>query len=356
MPEMTTNERVKRMYEHREADRVPVTDVPWNSTVERWHSEGMPKDMSYEQFFGLDKFVGIGVDNSPRFPEEIVEETDDYKTETTRWGATVRNWTHHGGVPQDLDFKIKDPASWKKAKARMTPARDRVDWEYLKKNWRSWRKGGAWISGGFWFGFDVTHARVLGTEETLFAMATQPEWIKDVVNTQLDMDIALFDMVWNEGYRFDEMMWWDDMGYKGTQFFSLAMYRDILKPAHKRACDWAHEKGIRVRLHSCGNISAFIPDLIEIGVEMLNPIEVKSGLDPIALKKQYGDRLGFHGALNAVLFYEPEKLWAEMKKVIPEMKKNGGYIISSDHSVPETVSLEEFRRFVQLAKELGSYS
>ena len=355
MAEMTTNERVTLMYRHREADRVPVTDIPWNSTVERWRREGMPKDVPYDEYFALDLFKGFGVDNSPRFPESVVEETDEYVIKTTSWGATIKDWKNRGGVPQDLDFRVKDRDTWAQAKTRMTPARDRVDWDRLKSVWPEWRRAGAWISGGFWFGFDVTHARVLGTEQTLFAMATDPEWIKDVVNTQLDVDIALYDMVWDAGYRFDEMMWWDDMGYKGTQFFSLSMYRDILKPAHKRACDWAHKKGLRVRLHSCGNISSFIPDLIEIGVEMLNPVEVKSGLDPLALKKQYGRQLGFHGALNAVLFYEPEKLWAEMRHVIPPMKKGGGYIISSDHSVPETVGLAEFTEFVRLSKELGAY-
>ncbi|MHC4712652.1 MAG: uroporphyrinogen decarboxylase family protein [Planctomycetota bacterium] len=355
MKELTTHERVTLMYEHKEADRVPVTDIPWGSTLERWRREGMPEGVGPADFFGLDRFVGIGVDNSPRFPEEVIEETDEYIVQTTRWGATVKDWKHRGGVPLDLDFRIKDREGWTEAKGRMTPTRDRVDWDNLKANWNDWRESGAWITGGFWFGFDVVHARVLGTEETLLAMALQPDWIKDIVETQLDMDIALFDMIWEEGYHFDEMMWWDDMGYKGTQFFSLGMYRDILKPAHRRACDWAHAKGLRVRLHSCGNISAFIPDLIEIGVEMLNPIEVKAGLDPVALKGEFGDRLGFQGGLNAVLYTQPEKLWAEMRRVVPAMKKNGGYIVSSDHSVPETVSLEDFRRFVSLAKELGAY-
>ena len=355
MPQLSTQERVKRMYEHREADMVPVTDIPWKSTIERWRREGMPAEADYEDFFGLDLFVGIGTDNSPRYPEKIIEETEDYITRTTSWGATIRDWKHRGGVPQDLDFTVKGPDSWAKAKARMKPSRDRVNWQHLKDNWKKWRDRGAWISGGFWFGFDVTHARAVGTERTLLAMAAEPEWIKDVFETQLDMDIALGDMVWDAGYHFDEMMWWDDMGYKGTQFFSLAMYRELLRPAHKRACDWAHSKGLRVRLHSCGNISAFIPDLIEIGVEMLNPVEVKAGLDPVALKKQYGDRLGFHGGLNAVLYDRPERLWDEMRRVVPEMKKNGGYIISSDHSVPETVSLADFRSFVELSRELGRY-
>jgi uroporphyrinogen decarboxylase len=356
MPEMTTHERVTRMYQHREADRVPVTDSPWKSTVERWVDEGMPAGASYEDFFALDPFVGIGVDNSPRYPERIIEETEEYITRTTSWGATIRDWKHRGGVPQDLAFTVKDAASWAAAKARMTPTHDRVNWQHLKENWSVWRGQNAWISGGFWFGFDVTHARVVGTEETLIMMATEPELFKDIVETQLDMDIALFTMVWDAGYHFDEMMWWDDMGYKGTQFFSLDMYRNLLKPAHKRACDWAHARGAKVRLHSCGNISKFIPDMIEIGVEMLNPVEVKAGLDPVALKKEYGKLLGFHGGLNAVLYTQPEKMWAEMRSVIPEMKKDGGYIISSDHSIPETVSLEEFREFVRLAKELGAYS
>jgi uroporphyrinogen decarboxylase len=88
---------------------------------------------------------------------------------------------------------------------------------------------------------------------------------------------------------------------------------------------------------------------------MLNPIEVKAGMEPTELKKQYGDRLGFHGGLNAVLFYDMEAMFAEMERVIPVMKQGGGYIISSDHSVPDSVSLEQFREFVRKAKELGRY-
>ncbi len=53
---------------------------------------------------------------------------------------------------------------------------------------------------------------------------------------------------------------------------------------------------------------------------------------------------------------KPGKMWEEMRRVIPAMKERGGYIASSDHSVPESVSLEDFRRFVELAKKLGSYA
>ncbi len=355
MAEMTTHERVTRMYEHREADRVPVTDSPWEATVERWHREGMPADTSYVDFFGLDNFISIGADNSPRYPEKVLEETEDYVVKTTRWGATIKNWTHAGGVPEFLDFTITDPDSWLQTKKRMQPTRDRIHWNRLEQNYRRWRKEGTWISAYFWFGFDVTHAWAAGTERVLAAMVEEPEWVVDMFNHYLDLDVALFQMVWDAGYHFDGISWPDDMGYKGRQFFSLATYRELLKPAHKRAADWAHEKRLKVHLHSCGNVRPLIPDLIEIGIDMLNPLEVKAGMDPVALKAEYGDRLGFHGGLNAVLFERPDELWEEMRRVIPVMKENGGYIASSDHSVPQSVSLEEFKRFVELAKELGSY-
>lgn len=355
MAPMTTHERMRRMYEHREADRVPIIDDPWDSTIERWRREGMPADVSYVDYFDLDKFAHIWVDISPRYPERILEQTEEYTIRTTAWGATLKNWRHAGGVPEFLDFTIVDPPSWEEAKARMQPTPDRVNWDYLKQNHPRWRQEGRWIVAGFWFGFDVTHSWTVGTERVLIAMVEQPEWISDMFNHFLDMDLALYQMIWDAGYRFDEIMWYDDMGYKNAQFFSPAMYRSLVKPVHRRAVAWAHERGVKAHLHSCGNINPFVPDLVEIGVDMLNPLEVKAGMNPVELKAKYGDRLAFHGGLNAVLYNEPERLWEEMRRVIPIMKENGGYLISSDHSVPETVSLEDFRTFVKLAKELGKY-
>ncbi|MFH0796766.1 MAG: uroporphyrinogen decarboxylase family protein [Candidatus Omnitrophota bacterium] len=352
---MTTRERVKRMFEHREADRVPVFDFPWDSTLERWHKEGLPANVNYVDYFDLDRCDGLGLDNSPHYDVRVVEETDDYSITTTAWGTTLKNWKHAAGVPEYLDFTVVNPDAWRKTRELITPARDRINWEKLRADYPQWKKQEAWVTIGFGFGFNMTHSCIVGTERLLTAMAEQPEWVTDMFNHLLDVDIALGEMVLAEGYRFDDILWADDMGYKGKPFFSLNMYRELLKPVQKRAVEWAHSKGMKARLHSCGDIRTFIPDLIEIGIEMLNPIEVKAGMDPIELKRQYGDCLVFHGGINAVLYDHPEKLWEEMRRVIPIMKQGGGYFISSDHSVPQSVSLESFREFVRLAKKLGSY-
>ncbi len=355
MQEMTSHERFKRMYEHRDADRVPIIDSPWSATIERWHREGMPEDVSYIDFFGLDKVATISTDNSPRYEIKTIEETDDYKITTTSWGVTYKNWKHAASTPEYLDFTITTPDRWLEAKQRMTPTPDRIPWDYLKANYARWKNEGYWIQAALWFGFDITHSHAVGTERLLMAMVTDPDWCVDMFNTELDVDLALLDMIWDAGYEFDVITWPDDMGYKYHQFFSLDMYRSLLKPVHKRAIDWAHSKGIRAHLHSCGDIMPFVPELVEIGLDALNPLEVKAGMDSKALKQQYSGKLVLHGGINAVLWDDFDAIADEMRRIIPVLKENGGYIFSSDHSVPSSVSLENFRRIVELAKELGKY-
>ena len=133
------------------------------------------------------------------------------------------------------------------------------------------------------------------------------------------------------------------------------MYRELIKPFHKRAIQWAHARGVKAHLHSCGDVNPFIPELIEIGLDALNPLEVKAGMDPIHLKITYGHDLVLHGGINAVLWDHLDEIMAEMESVIPVMKQNGGYIFSSDHSVPSSVSFDNFTQIISLAKRLGSY-
>jgi uroporphyrinogen decarboxylase len=343
------------MFEHRQADRVPIVDSPWPATLERWQREGMPEGVSFVDFFGLDQVGHISVDNSPRYEVKTLDETDEYVVQTSAWGATLKTWKHAASTPEFRAFTIVDRPSWEKAKARMTPTRDRVNWDRLKANYPLWKEKGAWIEAGLWFGFDVAHAWAVGTERLLMALVEDPEWIKDMFNTYLDVNLALLEMVWDAGYHFDTVQWPDDMGYKYHQFFSVATYRDVLKPVHKRAIDWAHARGIKAHLHSCGDINPIVPELVSIGLDTLEPLEVKAGMDPIHLKKTFGDKLALKGGINAMLWDKIDAIEAVIRKTLPVMKEGGGYIFASDHSVPSSVSLENFRRIVQIAKEEGQY-
>ena len=351
---MTSRERFSRMYEHRDADRVPILDSPWKETIDRWVREGMV-DRDYVKYFDLDATGSVSVDNSPRYPETTVEETDTYRIYTTSWGATLKSWKDHASTPEFMDFKVITPEVWTEARERMVPSDDRINWAYLKENHPKWVAEDRWIIGHMWFGFDVAHSWMVGTERLLMAMLEDPDWCSDMFNHYLDVDLALMDKVWDAGYHFHEINWPDDMGYKNTQFFSLKMYRELVKPVHKRAVDWAHAHGVKVRLHSCGDVNPFVPEFIDIGIDALNPLEVKAGMDPVHLKKTYGDKLVFHGGINAVLWDQPEAITDEINRVVPVMKQNGGYIFASDHSIPENVSLDNFRHIINEVKKAGAY-
>ena len=352
---MTSRERFGRVYEHKEPDRVPMLETPWSSTVERWRREGLPEGVSVGEYFGLDTTHGIGADNSPRYPESVLEETDEYVVRTTKWGATLRNWRHAGGVPEFLDFTVVDRDSWAEAKERIQPTEDRIDWERLEHNYPLWIEEGAWITGGGWFGYDVASNWFVGTERLLMAMVTDPDWCADIFQHMCEVHLALFDMIWERGYTFDCFRWPDDLGYRNGLLFSPQTYRDVLQPVHKRACDWAHAHGAVVMLHSCGGVTDLIPDLLDAGIDGLNPIEVKAGMDLVDIKRRFGDRLVLEGGIDVRVMSDPAAIEEEIRTKVTAAKKDGGYIFHSDHSVPESVSLEDYERVIRLARQYGSY-
>ena len=352
---MTTYERMQRVLAHQEPDRVPIIDSAWAGTIRRWIREGMPEGMDWRDYFGVDKCETFSVDVSARYPSRVIEETDRYIIRTNEWGTTVKSFKELDATPQMLDFKINDAKAWLEAKKRMDVTDDRIPWDWLKKYYDVCRKDGRWIRGVFWFGFDVTHSYMMGLETTLIGMMEEPELIMDIFETYLSHNEIMMQRIWDAGYHFDQILFYDDMGYKGTSFFSPELYKAVLQPYHERAVRWAHDHGITAELHSCGNIMTLIPEVVKTGVDVLNPMEVKAGMDPMKLKKEYGDRLTFHGGINAAHWKDKDVVLAEIEEKVPMLKENGGYIFASDHSIPNDVSLENMKAIVEKAKQCGKY-
>ena len=356
MVKLTERERILRTYKREPVDRVPMLDNAWRGTVKRWRAEGLPEGVAWEDHFGFDRWIKVMPDNSPRYERRILEENERYRIETTYWGATQKVFSELDSTPEVLDFYYDSSDKWEEAKAAMLKDfDDRINWKYLKENYPKWRAEGRFLQLGLWFGFDVAHTRLTGTENMLIGMYEEPEWVTDIFDTYLTTSLRLAEKILAAGYEFDGVFWYDDMGYKGSPFFSPELYRTLLKPYHKKAVDWAHERGLVTEMHSCGYIEPLLPDVVDIGLEMLNPLEVKAGMDPAKLKALYGDKLAFHGGINAQLWDDIELVKAEMERIIPVMKEGGGYVFASDHSIPNSVSFENMTEIAKLAHKLGSY-
>ena len=356
MIQLTERERILRTYKRQEVDRIPMLDTAWGGTIRRWQNEGMPQNVWWEDHFGFDHVVRVKPDNSPRFEAKILETTDRYRIQTTPWGVTRKVFNELDSTPENLHYYYDSSEKWEEAKAAMlTPHEDRIPWDLLKENYPKWKAEGRFMQLVIWFGFDVAHSHMIGTENVLIGMLDEPEWLSDVFETYLNTSLELCQKILDAGYQFDGILWYDDMGYKNTPFFSPQLYRELLKPYHKKAVEWAHERGMVAELHSCGFIEPLLPDIVETGVDMLNPLEIKAGMDPFRLKSLYGDKLGFHGGINAQLWDDFDLVKAEMERIIPAMMEGGGYIFASDHSIPNSVSFENMTKIVELARELGTY-
>ncbi len=353
---MTSYERFRAVYEHREPDRIPMTDTFWGSTIERWRREGLPAGVSPNAFFGFDSIATIGLDNSPRYPEKVVEETDTCRIVTTRWGVTQRTWKHAASVPEFLDFTVVDKESWERTKERMTPTEDRLNWAQLEQHYQHWRDGGSWIHGHGWFGFDVLHSWFVGTVRVLEALLDDPDWVKDMIDTMCDLNLALLAMAWDRGYRFDCLRWPDDLAYVHGPFFAPEVYRQVVKPAHQRACDFAHDRGAFAMLHTDGNIWSLLPDIVDAGVDALNPLEQKADMDVARLKSAYGDQLVFEGGIDVRLMSRPDKIEDEVRTTLQAAMPSGGYCYHSDHSVPDDVSFGDYCKLMALVRHYGTYA
>jgi len=134
---------------------------------------------------------------------------------------------------------------------------------------------------------------------------------------------------------------WSDYGTQGGLLISPAMWREFAGPYLKRLVDLCHSAGVAFMLHSCGAVRDLIPDFIAIGVDVLDPIQtMAAGMDPAGLKRDFGQRIAFHGGLDTqstLPFGSPEEVRAEVRQRTATLGKAGGYIIAPSHNIqPDT--------------------
>lgn len=352
---MDSRERILLALERREADRVAIQDSPWTTTIERWHREGLPADTTPQDYFDFEMVSLPSGDQTLRLERKVIEETDEYIVERNPNGAVLRNFKHSTSTPELIGFALDSRSAWEELKPRLEFSSDRIDFEKSRRVYDEARAKGKFVVFATAVGYDLL-STIVGPGTLLPAMLTDPDWVTDMVATWADLTIACAEELLAGGLDFDGAFLFDDMGHRDRPFFSNQVYRAILKPHHKRLCDFFHSHGKKVLLHSCGYVAPFIPDLIEAGFDCLQPLEVKAGMDLLDLKKRYGDRLAFMGGVDVrTMCGPPEVREREIRLKVGEGKRGGGYIFHSDHSVPDDVSFSQYCDVIRLVHKYGSF-
>jgi uroporphyrinogen decarboxylase len=201
-----------------------------------------------------------------------------------------------------------------------------------------------------------------GTEQLFIDMACQPDFaealfwkvgavLKEFYLAQLE---AVGDFI-----EWVEMG--DDLGSQNGPLISPQMYRSLLKPVHAdliRAIK-GHTPDMKVMYHSCGAIRPFLADLVDLGVDILNPIQVAAkGMNPAEIKAEFGQQLCFLGGVDSqhnLRVGTPEQVAAEVRQRIQEMGPGGGYVLAPSHNIGDDVPLENMLAFFEAARQYGRY-
>jgi uroporphyrinogen decarboxylase len=184
----------------------------------------------------------------------------------------------------------------------------------------------------------------------------EPELMVDMFEAHVDLVIATLAKAATYGIVPDGLFMAEDMGVSTGLMFSLQTYISLLQPSQKRLGDYLHRNRITYFIHTDGNVLQLIPKLIETGIEVLQPMEAKAGMDVRRLKAEYGRDLSFMGNIDATrMDGDPTAVEAEIRDKLLIARVGGGYIYHSDHSVPPTVSWERYQWVVACVRKYGKY-
>lgn len=358
--EMTSYERVWNTLHLKPVDRVAIAVSPWGSTVQRWIREGHIKEgEDVAEHFGQDLRSGGWLNSVADldFQPVVIEETEETILRMDGNGAKLRQHKLHESTPEHVDFTVKDRRTWEEhAKPHLTKFdRRRADFEGYKRAREFAKEKERFFCWGGVGPFEQMHP-LCGHQYMLMGMAEDPDWVKDMVDTYVGMTIMVLEQLFSECGKPDGFFVYEDMGFKGRPFMSPAMYREIVMPGHKRLFDFAHSLGCQVIVHSCGYVEPLVPGLIEAGMNCLQAMEVKAGMDLPTLFRRFGDKIAFFGGIDvrAIISNDRARIDEELeKRMLPVIRNGGSYILHSDHSEPPDIDYETMRYFLQRGIELS---
>jgi uroporphyrinogen decarboxylase len=199
-----------------------------------------------------------------------------------------------------------------------------------------------------------------GWSEFLLDLAVNPSLAEAIMDRLVQAHIEAFDCYAETVYKHvDIIEVCDDMGMQNSTWISPQTYRELIKPYHKRLYQHIKVKtGAPILLHSDGSIASLIPDFIEIGVDILNPVQYTAGkMDLASLKRDFGSDICFWGGgvdtQQTLPFGTPEQVSDEVKRCIDTLAPGGGFVFAVVHNITEGVPLENILSALQTARSYG---
>jgi uroporphyrinogen decarboxylase len=382
---MEARERVNLALNHKEADRIPIdlggsicSSIHREAYIELKKHLGMPVEpiqlVDYVQqlpylddqlleSFGVDfRMVQLPAATAPGLN---ISEEGSYCAFIDRWGSRL-HMPKEGGLYFDwVDFPIKtasmealDGYAWPRPDPPEYNAQLRQQAEHFRRNTDYALVGSAIMGGGIF----EQPARTMGLESFLVALVKEPRFADRLMDQVTEIYIESCDSYLEQvGEYLDVFAYWDDLCGQDGWLISPDIYRGRIKPKQRRLLEAVRKKtDAKVYYHCCGAAYDLIPDLIELGVDILNPVQVSArGMDTRRLKAEYGEDIVFWGGgvdtQHVLPFGTPEQVADEVKRRIDDLAPGGGFVFAAVHNIQALVPPQNIVTAFQTALKYGRY-
>jgi len=346
---MTSRERMFALLKREIPDCMGIYEHFWGETV--------PAAVYFD--YDIRGVNGSWFNTAPNLgPEEVIEETDEWRVRKDGRGATLKYWKEKSGTPQHIGFEINTPEKWNEAKQPLLELdRQRLDIPALRQGLEDARKSDKFSVYGNLFIFELMRA-TLGDVTMMENMLLEPDWIRDFCETYTQHYIIHYDYMFREAGKPDGFFMYEDVGFSNGLFCSPATLRELVLPFYKRIVGFLHDNGLPVILHTCGDVRKAVDIIIEAGFDCLQPMEAKAGNNVIEFAKTYGNKISYMGNIDVTVLNKnnPEKTRAEVEHKVRTMREMRiPYIFHSDHSIPPDIHFDTYRQAVEIFRENGKY-
>ncbi len=382
---MNPRERVMLALNHKEPDRIPIdlggsicSSIHKNAYIELKKYLGMDLeeikmadyvqqlpylDQALLERFDVD-FRMVQLPAATAADVDIFEE-GDYYAFIDRWGSKL-HMPKEGGLYFDwVDFPIKeatmralDNYTWPQPDPPEYNAQLREHAGHLYQETDYALVGSAVIGGGIF----EQPARTMGLENFFMALVSELRFADRLMGQITDIYIESCNNYLDQvGEYLQVFTYWDDVCGQNGWLIAPDVYRKMVKPKQRRLVEAIKRKTeAKIYYHSCGAVFDLIPDLIELGFDILNPVQVSArGMDTRRLKKEYGQDIVFWGGgvdtQHVLPFGKPEEVADEVKRRIDDLAPDGGFVFAAVHNIQALVPPENIVAALETALQYGKY-
>jgi uroporphyrinogen decarboxylase len=383
--EMTPRERIIQSLNHQEPDRIPidlgatiVSSIVKKSYIELKRHLGLPDEeikmldyvqqLPYLQDDLLRRFeVDFRLVQLPSATTTGVDifEDGNYFAFIDRWGSKLHMPKKDGLYFDWVDFPIKEATMAALDAYRWpTPDPEEVNAELGRQAKQLYENTGYALVGSAVIGGGIFEqpARVMGMQNFLMALLTEPAFADRLMGTITDIYIESCSRYLDHvGPYIQVFTYWDDLAGQDGWMINPSLYRKLIKPKQKRLVESIKKKtNAKLFYHSCGATRELIPDLIEIGFDILNPVQISArGMDTRQLKADFGKEIVFWGGgvdtQRVLPFGTPAEVIDEVRRHIDDLAPGGGFVFAAVHNIQAFVPPENIVAAFDTARSYGRY-